>query len=70
MSSAIGPVYNSVSEITGPSGWYNIRVNNKHVFVYVNQVYDGGGWVMVLANRINTGGMNNLSYYDLSLIHI
>ena len=64
MSVAAGPVYNSVSEITGPSGWYNVRVNNQNVLVYVNQIYDGGGWVMVLANRGNTGGMNNLTYAD------
>ena len=32
--------------------------------VYINQDYDGGGWVMVAANRINTGGMTNLDYYD------
>jgi hypothetical protein len=64
MSVAAGPVYRSVSEITGPSGWYTVQVNNQNALVYVNQVYDGGGWVMVLANRGNTGGMNNLTYND------
>jgi hypothetical protein len=32
--------------------------------VYINQDYDGGGWVLVGANRINTLGMRNLDYYD------
>lgn len=30
--------------------------------LWVDMTYDGGGWVMALANRINTGGMNNLTY--------
>jgi hypothetical protein len=64
MTCTAGPIYNSVSDITGPSGWYNIRVLNENVVVYVNQTYDGGGWVLVLANRGNTGGMNNLKYTD------
>ena len=56
--------YTSVSQIKGPSGFYNIDIlgNNTKQFVYVNQDYDGGGWVCVLANRLNTGGMNNLTY--------
>lgn len=57
-----GPVYTSVSQIKGPSGWYAVRVNGVVVVVYVNQTYSGGGWVMVLANSANTGGMNNLTY--------
>ena len=59
-----GPIYTSVSQITGPSGWYAIRINGNVVVVYVNQTYSGGGWVMVLANNISTGGMNNLTYSD------
>lgn len=56
--------YTSVSQIKGPSGFYNIDIlgNNTKQFVYVNQDYDGGGWVCVLANRANTGGMKNLTY--------
>ena len=56
--------YTSVSQIKGPSGFYNIDIlgNNTKQFVYVNQDYDGGGWVCVLANRGATGGMNNLTY--------
>jgi len=57
-----GPVYTSVSQIKGPSGWYNVRINGVVVIVYVNQTYSGGGWVMVLANSASTGGMNNLTY--------
>ena len=59
-----GPVYKSVSNISGPSGWYTIRINNEPVIVYVDQSYSGGGWVMVLANNNSTGGMNNLTYND------
>lgn len=56
--------YTSVSQIKGPSGFYNIDIlgNGDRQFVYVNQDYDGGGWVCVIANRLNTGGMRNLTY--------
>ena len=54
--------YNSVSEITGPSGWYWINTNLGPVQTYVDQSYDGGGWALVIANRWNTGGMRNLTY--------
>jgi hypothetical protein len=57
-----GPIYDNVSEITGPSGWYAVKVYGTPVIVYVNQTYSGGGWVMVLANSASTGGMNNLTY--------
>jgi hypothetical protein len=58
----VGKTYNSASEITGPSGWYYINTNEGGVPVYVNQDYDGGGWVCVMANRRYTAGMNNLTY--------
>ena len=56
--------YTSVSQVKGPSGFYNIDIlgNGTKQFVYVNQDYDGGGWICVLANRGATGGMNNLTY--------
>lgn len=58
-------VYNqlnkSIADITGPSGWYGVRAAGKTIPVYVNQDYDGGGWVCVLANRGYTAGMNNLT---------
>jgi hypothetical protein len=56
--------YTSVSQIKGPSGFYNIDIlgDGNRQFLYVNQDYDGGGWVCVLANRLNTGGMKNLTY--------
>jgi hypothetical protein len=57
-----GGRYRSVADIQGPSGFYNIVLDGVNVPVYVDQTYSGGGWVMVLANRINTGGMNNLTY--------
>jgi hypothetical protein len=56
--------YTSVSQIKGPSGFYNIIIGGENVPVYVDQSYDGGGWVCVLANRAFTAGMNNLSLYD------
>jgi hypothetical protein len=57
-----GGQYKSVADIQGPSGFYNILLDGVNVPVYVDQGYDGGGWVMVMANRINTAGMNNLTY--------
>lgn len=59
-----GKIYRSVSEITGPSGFYNVKTSLGTVVVYVNQSYDGGGWVLVIANRSDTGGMGDLNYYD------
>jgi hypothetical protein len=62
MSLQYGPRYNKVSDITGPSGFYAVKLGGEFVTVYVDQSYDGGGWICVLANRINTGGMSNLTY--------
>ena len=59
-----GPVYNNVSDIEGPTGWYRINTSQGVATVWVDQEYDGGGWVMVLANRRYTAGMNNLEYTD------
>lgn len=50
--------------LVGPSGWYMINTDYGKCHTYVNQDYDGGGWIMVLANRANTGGMKNLTYVD------
>ena len=62
MAQWYGPIYTSVSQITGPSGWYNVKINGDNVPVYVDQSYSGGGWVCILANNSGTGGMNNLTY--------
>lgn len=59
-----GPIYNNVSEIQGPTGWYKVNTSEGPTVVWVDQDYDGGGWVMVLANRRYTAGMNNLKYTD------
>ena len=64
MSVHFGGRYTSVSQITGPSGFYTLWLNNEPVSVYIDQEYSGGGWACVLANRINTGGMNNLTFQD------
>jgi Fibrinogen beta and gamma chains, C-terminal globular domain len=64
MSTHFGGRYTSVSQITGPSGFYTIWLNNEPVKVYVDQEYSGGGWVCVLANRAFTGGMSNLTFTD------
>jgi len=60
----VSPYYTSVSQITGPSGFYYIDILNEGLpqLFYINQDYDGGGWVCVLANRSSTGGMKNLTY--------
>lgn len=64
MATNYGGYYTSPSQIKGPSGFYNIDIlqNGQRQYVYVNQDYDGGGWVCVLANRASTGGMKNLTY--------
>jgi hypothetical protein len=59
-----GKIYRNVAEITGPSGFYNVKTSLGTVVVYVNQTYDGGGWVLVIANRSDTGGMGDLNYYN------
>ena len=59
-----GPVYSSVSEVSGPTGFYRINTSVGTVTVFIDQEYDGGGWVMVLANRGLTAGMNNLNYIN------
>lgn len=46
--------YTNISQVTGPSGWYSIKVNGEDVFTYINQSYSGGGWALVAANRANT----------------
>jgi hypothetical protein len=69
MATIGGPIYNNICEIKGSSGFYQINVNNTPIIVYVDQTYDGGGWICVLANRKNTAGMNNLTY-DNALYNI
>ena len=64
MGTNFGGRYTSVSQITGPSGFYTIFLNNEPVTVYVDQTYSGGGWVCVLANNAFTGGMSNLTFDD------
>jgi hypothetical protein len=59
-----GEVYSSAFDITGPSGFYAINTPVGPVVSYVDQDYDGGGWVQVMGNTAYTGGMNNLNYFD------
>lgn len=54
--------YRDISKIRSGTGWYNVAFGGETIPLYINQDYSGGGWVLVLANRINTGGMNNLTY--------
>ena len=59
-----GEIYSSAFDITGPSGFYAINTPVGPVVSYVDQDYDGGGWVQVMSNTAYTGGMNNLNYFD------
>jgi hypothetical protein len=59
-----GEVYSSAFDITGPSGFYAINTPVGPVVSYVDQDYDGGGWVQVLSNTAYTGGMNDLNYFN------
>ena len=48
-----------------PTGRCGIRldgVNSAASDLWIDMNYDGGGWVLVLANRKDTGGMKNLTY--------
>ena len=45
-----------------PTGFYWILVDNIPYLFWVDMVYEGGGWILVLNNRINTSGMNSLNY--------
>jgi hypothetical protein len=66
MAQRYGSFYDDISQVTGSSGWYGIYNSTYGVYVpvYVDQSYDNGGWVCVLANRRYTAGMNNLKYTD------
>ena len=59
-----GEVYSSAFDITGPSGFYAINTPVGPVVSYVDQDYDGGGWVQVMSKTAYTGGMNNLNYFN------
>ena len=64
MAQRYGPFYDNVAQVTGNSGWYGIYNSTHKVYVpvYIDQDYDGGGWVCVLANRKFTSGMNNCTF--------
>lgn len=64
MAQRYGPFYDDISQVTGDSGWYGIYNSTYKVYVpvYVDQSYDNGGWVCVLANRRYTSGMNNCTF--------
>jgi hypothetical protein len=54
----------SIIQNAGPTGWYNIKSGTQNLPVYIDQDYDGGGWICVMANRRYTAGMNNLKWDD------
>lgn len=43
-------------------GWYWIKINGTARQFWVDTLHEGGGWVLVINNRINTNGMVNLTY--------
>jgi hypothetical protein len=45
-----------------PTGWYWLLINNTPQLFWIDMVYNGGGYVLVLNNRINTSGMTGLYY--------
>lgn len=52
---------------TSPTGLYTMRIpelGNQPLRLWVDNEYDGGGWIMVMANRGYTGGMTRLTYSD------
>lgn len=69
MSNHYGRYYTDISQLpaSAPTGWYTFynKTHRQYVPVYVDQDYDGGGWVCVIANRRYTAGMHNLTYDDV-----
>lgn len=45
-----------------PTGWYWLLIDNTPQLFWIDMVYNGGGYVLVLNNRINTLGMAGLYY--------
>ena len=45
-----------------PTGFYWILVDSVPHLFWVDMVYQGGGWILVISNRINTNGMTGLNY--------
>jgi hypothetical protein len=39
------------------TGWYWLRVDNSINLYWIDMDYDGGGWVLVANNRLNTGNI-------------
>lgn len=79
MSALGGPLVteSSLSQVTtrfkgkhaqqGSSGLHTVRIKalgNQPLRLWMDNSYDGGGWVCVMANRASTGGMSNLTYND------
>jgi hypothetical protein len=38
---------------SAPTGWYWLQINNIPTQVYIDNVYNGGGWVLVATHTIN-----------------
>ena len=61
MSNHYGRYYTDISQLpaSAPTGWYTFytKKHRQYVHVYVDQDYDGGGWVCVIACRWGTAGM-------------
>ena len=64
MANRFGQYFDDVSQVDGSTGWYGIynSTYKEYIPVYIDQDYDGGGWVCVLANWRYTSGMNNCSF--------
>lgn len=43
-------------------GWYWININGTAQQFWVDTLHDGGGWVLVMQNRINTGSIGAVPY--------
>ena len=68
MSNHYGLYYTDISQLpaSAPTGWYTFynKTHRQYVPVYVDQDYDGGGWVCVAACRRYTAGMMSCNWYD------
>ncbi len=52
------------------TGYYWLSVGGTTSQYWIDMEYDGGGWVLVINNNINTNGMTNLTYANATSYNV
>ena len=52
------------------TGYYWLSVGGTTSQYWIDMDYDGGGWVLVINNNINTNGMTNLTYANATSYNV